>query len=498
MTDTRRPRNLLFIFSDQHASRVMGCYGNDIIETPNLDRLAADGVTFDNAYCPSPLCVPSRMSMLTGRYPHRSRVWGNQDVLHSGMPTMAHALGAGGLAPVLIGRLHSVGPDQLVGYARRAIGDHHANWVGLPREDMGPLKGAASPQRLALKRSGPGLSPYEVKDDEVADETIRELERTAAAMNAGQVDRFAITMGFMLPHSPFVARRTDYDRYAGKVGLAERRPPPAGAEHPWLAEWRQSRDILDVTETEEIRTRTAYYGLVSAMDRMIGRVLDRLEALGLADDTLVVYASDHGEQLGEHGQWWKHTFLEDSVKVPLIMRWPRGLPAGERRDQVVNLVDVNATILDALGAPPLANSDGRSFLNVARDPKAAWRNLTFSEYCTGSAFDFGIGRPSQNRMVRDERYKLVYYHGMAPQLFDMIEDPDETRDLAAVPAHATVRDRLIADVLRDWDPEAIAAEIETTIADKALLKDWAAQVRPESTHVWPMKPEYNRLETSID
>ena len=170
------------------------------------------------------------------------------------------------------------------------------------------------------------------------------------------------------------------------------------------------------------------------------------------------------------------------------------LPAGERRSQVVNLIDVTATMLDATGAPPLPDADGVSFLNVARDGSAPWRNLTFSEYCQGSMFDWGVPGLTLNRMVRDGRYKLNYYHGMPSQLFDLESDPDEQHDLADDTAYAAVRAQLEALVLRDWDPLAIGAEIEGNIAKKALLQAWARQVQPASTHMWEMLPQYNRLD----
>lgn len=487
--------NLLFIFSDQHAARVTGCYGNDVVETPNLDRLAREGVTFDNAYCPSPLCVPSRMSMLTARYPHHTGVWGNEDILPAAMPTMAHALGAAGYRALLVGRLHALGPDQLVGYADRLIGEHHSNWPGIPREDMGPLMGAASPLRKALRNSGTGMSSFEVMDTDVAAATERALEEAARRIRSGETDRFAITMAMMLPHSPFVARKADFERYAGRVGLARRRGPANNDDHPWIAAWRRRCGIESVTQEEEIRTRTAYYGLVTAMDRLVGRALAALDRLGLADNTLVVYASDHGEQIGEHGLWWKHTFYEDSVRVPVILKWPGQLPAGQRRPHVVNLVDVTATILDALGAPRLENGDGVSFLDVARDPNAPWTNRTYSEYCAGSAFDFTIpGATTQNRMVRDGDYKLCYYHRMPAQLFDLRNDPDEEHDLADDPRYRQVRRHLTELVLHDWNPDEIERRIESNIADKKILQAWAQNVQPESRFIWQMKPEYNVLD----
>ncbi|WDR06636.1 sulfatase-like hydrolase/transferase [Devosia rhodophyticola] len=487
--------NLLFIFSDQHAARVAGCYGSTIAETANLDKLAARGVVFDNAYCPSPLCTPSRMSMMTARHPFRNKVWGNADILHSGLPTFAHALGAAGLNPLLVGRLHSVGPDQLLGYARREIGDHHPNWAGVARVDMGPLEGTASPDRRSLTQSGIGLSAYEVKDGDVVAKAVETLDEIAADLETGKVGRFAMTVGLMLPHAPFVAQQADFDRFADKIDLATSRQPSEGAEHAWLAQWRQYRDIQDVSEAEERRARTAYHALVFSMDRMIGQVLDRLDELGLSENTLVVYASDHGEQIGEHGLWWKHTFYEDSVKVPMIMAWPGQLPEGERRDQVVNLIDLSATMLDAMDAPPLGNSDGVSFLGMAKDATAPWRNLTFSEYCQGSKIDWGVPGTTLNRMVRDERYKLNYYHRLPSQLFDLVADPCETNDLASDPRYAAIRLQLEREVLKGWDPVAIEAEIEQNIADKTLLKNWADKVGPPSNHVWTMRPHHNRLDS---
>lgn len=227
---SKRP-NLLFIFSDQHAARVAGCYGNPIVETPNLDRLAKGGVTFDSVYCPSPPCVPPRMSMLTARHPYRTQVWGNEDMLSPAMPTMAHSLGAAGYHPTLVGRLHALGRDQLVGYADHLVGEHHSNWPGIPREDMGPLMGAASPLRKALRNSGTGQSSFEVMDTDVTSATEKALIEAAQLIKEGKRDNFAITMGLMLPHSPFVARKEDYERYAGRVGLAERRGPATMTTH---------------------------------------------------------------------------------------------------------------------------------------------------------------------------------------------------------------------------------------------------------------------------
>jgi choline-sulfatase len=485
--------NLLFLFSDQHAQRVAGCYGDASGTTPHLDALAREGVTFDNAYCPSPLCVPSRMSMLTGQHPYEQECWTNDDYLRSDAPTWLHAVGAAGYRPVLAGRLHAMGPDQLHGYAERMIGDHSPNRGGVPRHDLGVLDKANDPWRESLERSGVGQSAYQVKDGETAAAACEYLSSMAHRRRTGDETPFCLTAGFLLPHPPYVAWREDYERFAGRVPAPLHADPP-GPPHPWEAWWRENRGIVGVDDQASTRARTAYYGLVHRMDLLIGSVLRRLADEGLADDTLIVYTTDHGDQLGERGLWWKHTLYEDSIRVPLVLRWPGRLPSGERRRQVCDLLDVAATMIDALGGPPLPHGRGRSLLGVARDPSAPWTDETFSEHCTDTVPAWTGGRATQQRMVRAANWKLVYTHGYPLQLFDLASDPHERDDLAREPRHAATRDRLLARVLDGWDPEHVAARIRERRRDKDVLDAWARQVRPPDEFRWTLRPELNRLD----
>lgn len=483
--------NILFLFSDQHAQHVAGCYGDEIVQTPALDRLAGEGVTFDNAYTTAPLCTPARMAMLAGQYSYRIGCWTNSDILASDVPTHAHALGAGGVRPILVGRLHSIGPDQLHGYGERLVGDHSTNWVGGNAHSLGILDRTNEPFRVSIERSGAGQSSYEVKDRDVLAATLERLESLAADTDKRP---FAMTVGLMLPHQPYVCSSEDYAQYEGRVGPP--RLPAIGnnAEHPYLRAWREHTGAQDLPQDWELRARTAYYGLTTAMDRMIAQILDKLDALGLSDDTLVIYASDHGDQLGERGHWWKQTFYDHSVKVPMILRWPGNLPAGERRPQVVNLLDLAATMLDAGGAPRLPYGQGRSFLSVARDGETPWVDETFAEYCTDGVSRWTGGGPVQQRMLRHGRWKLVYYHGQQPQLFDLEADPDEMTDLALEPRYEAVRDALVARVLDVWDPQAIARTLAERAANKRLLSDWAKAVRPEESYLWKIRMEDNWLD----
>lgn len=491
----RKP-NLLFIFSDQHTQKVMGCYGDPIVETPNLDRLAARGVTFDNAYTPSPLCTPARMSLLTGRYPSGQACWTNSDALPSDIPTFAHGLGIAGYRPTLVGRLHAIGPDQLHGYLDRRVGDHSTNWIGGYPHSLGPLDKAAEPFRVSVEKSGPGQSSYEVKDRDVTAAAVDVIGELGAAQARGDDQPFAITVGLMLPHQPYVCADADYDLYDGRIGLPDL--PQPGSEHPYFAWWRSHTNTEHVPDDQVIRSRTAYYGLVTSLDRMIGRILDALEAGGLAENTLIIYSSDHGDQLGERNLWWKQTFYDDATKVPLILSWPGQLPEGVRRQQVVSLMDVGATMLDAAGGAPLPRSSARSLLPVGRDDDAPWVDETYAEYCTDGMARWTGPTPVQQRMVRTRRWKLVYYHGARPQLFDLEADPDEMHDLAEDPRYTGVCDTLSAKLLAGWDPDRIAATMARRRADKTVMQDWARAVQPGESFRWQVKVEDNWLSTAAE
>ena len=483
-------RNVLFLFSDQHNQKVAGCSGDTVVQTPHIDQLARDGVRFDNAYCPSPICVPSRMASLTARWPHRQECWTNDDILRSDLPTWLHAAGAADCTPVLIGRLHAIGPDQMHGYAERQGGDHSPNWQGAQRQSMGVLNETNDPTPASLQKTGPGYSAYQQKDVDITKAAVDWLTHQAPALNADGKP-FCLTVGLMLPHPPYVVDDAAYDLYAGKV------PPPElgpdAADHAFHRWWRDNRGATDLTPEQADRARTAYWGLVHRMDEMIGQVLEALEAAGLMDNTLIIYASDHGDHLGERGLWWKHTFYEESVKVPLIMRLPGTLPAGESRDQVVNLIDLSQTMLEAMGADQLPHVDGRSFWGLAQDATTSWHNETFSEYCTDAVPAWTGGRAVQQRMIRSDQWKLIIYNDETPQLFDLDADPSELHNLADDPEFRPTLDRLMASLTQDWDPAAIAKRMLERRVEKDIVLQWTRQTNPTSTHIWKFSPDINRL-----
>ena len=486
----RRP-NLLYILSDQHCPFVTGCYGDPLVETPHLDRLAAAGVTMDAAYCPSPICGPSRMSMLTGLHPFQNRSWTNRDILDSSIPTMAHALGAAGCRPLLIGRLHSMGPDQRRGYAARLVGDHSPNYAGAgPVPDRGALNATAGPDHVSLAMSGAGQSGYEVHDEEVTDAAVRFLQREADRLRANPgAEPFCMTVGLMLPHPPYVARATDFQRYAERITPPRERQFSGHDVPQYLRWWREHTGLTRTTEAETLRSRAAYWGLVTSMDRMIGRILSALRSSGLEENTLIVYTSDHGDMLGEHGMFWKHTFYEESVRVPLIMAWPGRIGAGTRSDRVVSALDVTATVLDAMSAPALPGSPGRSLLSLLDG--GSWDDEAFSEYCSDEAWAPPEG--CLQRMIRRNEWKLACYHRSDPvadvQLFNLKEDPGELVNRATDPGcRETVRN-LRSLLYADWDPEQVRVQMAANRARHAIHRGWARTTGPHSEHLWDLRGE---------
>ena len=502
--------NIVYIQSDQHSPVVMGCAGDDVVRTPNLDRLAASGARFTAAYCASPICVPSRTALVTGRYPHETEVWTNDQVLSSAVPTYAHALGAAGYDPAQAGRMHFNGADQLHGFTRRYVGDHGPNHPGSPQGvDHGMLHGTAGPARVSLDLSGRGQSAYEVHDEYVVQSAVDFINNKGIARRSGVDDSpLCLSIGLMLPHQPFVARPADYDRYVGKVGM-----PPMPAEdldacHPYIRWWRERTGIEDVPAEDVIRARTAYWALVDRMDQLIGDVLDSLESNGFMDNTLIIYTSDHGEQVGEHGLWWKQTFYENSIRVPAIVSWPGRIPGGTAIDTPIEQFDLAATMIDAAGGPALPQGHGMSVLRLIDDPEnAGWKDAVFSEYCmndssSGSADSPNLGgadvhaKPGgvQNRMVRVGNWKLVYYHGYDdPQLFDLVDDPEELEDRANDPRCRSVREELTRRVLEHWDPDRIAGRMRVLKREQDLMVQWARNTDPPDTLRWDLRPEMDYL-----
>lgn len=466
--------NILVIMSDQHSKHALGCYGNNIVRTPNLDRLAAGGMKFTDAYCPAPLCVPSRMSFMTSRTPTRNRVWDNLHILSSGIPTWAHVLGAAGYETSLIGRMHFVGSDQRHGFMNRPVGETCARhpgtavaggpmWTKFPASTTGQ-------NRKAVEIAGKGRTFQQWFDEERTKAALDYLRSQASS----ESDKpFAAVLGYVLPHCPFIAPKDLFDYYYPIVDI----PTPESTQPDDIAKFRETRGLSDPVPEERIRVaRAAYFGMVEHMDGLIGRVLDCLEENDLAKNTLVVYCSDHGEMAGEHGCWWKSNYYEGSVGVPLIFRLPDRVQADSTSQAVCNLMDLGATFADVAGGRFEPAPDGRSLWNTLRgDHPGDWRNETFSELVDAK------NEWAPSRMIRRDEWKLwltVQGDNPKPVLFNLRDDPDELRDLSEDPARAKVKNQLLDKLFTEWDPES--AKTMTRENNKAYwtISQWGKTHNP--------------------
>jgi choline-sulfatase len=443
------PANLLFILSDEHSRRVLGCYGHETIRTPNLDRLAQRGVRFSDAYTNSPICVPARASLATGRYPHQIRFWDNAIAYNGSVPSWHHRLRDAGHEVVSIGKLHFRSADDDNGFSEEVMPLHINDGIGDP---MGWLRDPLPVRKATLRLArdaGRGDSSYQDYDRKITDAAVDWLKAHAGAPRDKP---WALFVSLVCPHFPLIARPEFYGLYPeDSVPLPPLRGPERGTDHPYIAALRQCQIYQQgfADEANVRRAIAAYFGLVSFTDHNVGRLLAALDAAGLAETTRVIYSADHGDNLGTRELWGKSTMYEESAGVPLIVAGP-GLPEGIVCREPVSLADCFPTALAWTGVPPQPEDRDLPGLPLDDVVRTAPKRTVLSEYhATGAA--------TGAFMIRKGPFKFVYYVGMVPQLFDLGADPQETRDLAQEPRYQG----LVADCERELravvDPEAADA-----------------------------------------
>lgn len=443
-------RNVLLLCSDEHDPRHAGFMGSRVVRTPNFDRLAARGSVFTHAYTPSPICVPARASLATGRWVHDHRCWDNAIAYAGEQPSWAHRLRAAGRGVESIGKLHYRSGEDDTGFERQTEAVHIVGGTGqvwgCVRDPL-PEKGGGAG---LFRKLGAGESDYNRFDRRVAEGSIAWLQARAELGAEGRAARPALLFaGFVAPHFPLVVPQHWLDLYPPQsLPWPKLRPESGYVRHPWVE--RQARfNELDAQLGTDERRRLAmasYFGLISFIDDQIGRVLTALEDLGLADETLVVYLSDHGDNLGTRGLWNKSTLYRESTGVPLVLAGP-GIP---QRAVTTNatLVDLFPTVLDALSVPRAAADaglPGHSLVDLAQRPD--FERSAFAEY-------HAIGSPSGGFMLAHGRYKYHHYVGYAPELFDLVDDPEETTDLGNLRSYQAVRQDMERRLRAIVDPDA--------------------------------------------
>ncbi|MDF9301968.1 sulfatase-like hydrolase/transferase [Tritonibacter mobilis] len=440
----RGAKNVLFIMADEHQARALSSFQHPCVQTPNLDKLAARATNFSNAYTASPICVPARAALMTGRYPHQTGYWDNAHAYDGACPGWGHVLQAGGVSVTSIGKLHFRSDSDPTGFDRQILPMHIQGGVG---QIWGSVRNPL-PKRSKgggmLGAIGAGLSKYNRYDMQVADTAASWLHEPAR-----KAAPWAAFVSFVAPHFPLTVPQEFLDLYPARdIQLPQLRPSGGYTPHPWVARMNDIEDSDAELATDHRRREAiaAYYALCSFVDAQIGKVLDALEASGQAEDTLVIYASDHGESLGMRGRWGKSVLYRESAQVPLLIAGP-GFDCGKTVQTAVSLTDVAPTITEAFDLTPDPAWPGQSLRRIASQSDDPDR-VAFAEYHAANS-------PSGGFMVATQRWKYHEYVGYPSELFDLQADPDEADNLAVDHSYDTIRAQMCAALRQICDPVSV-------------------------------------------
>lgn len=472
--------NILILMADQLNGLFFPDGPADFLHAPHLRRLAARSARFANAYTASPLCAPGRASFMSGQLPSRTRVYDNAAEFASDIPTYAHHLRRAGYYTALSGKMHFVGPDQLHGFEERLTTDIYP-------ADFGWTPDYANPgERIdwwyhnmgSVKEAGVAEITNQLEyDDEVAYHAVAKLRD----LSRRQDERpWCLTVSFTHPHDPYVARAQYWDLYEDCPALDPKTSP--------IAYDRQdvhSRRILDacdhlaldISPDDVRRSRRAYFANVSYIDEKIGEILTALDAGRFAENTVIVFLSDHGDMLGERGLWFKMNFFEGSARVPLLICAPQLQPG--RIETPVSTLDVLPTIAGLAGIDPGGFAswiDGESLIGIANGNGE--RGPVPMEYAAEASVAPLVG-------LRDGAFKIVICEADPPQLFDLAADPQELMNLADDPAYAAVFSRLRDAIEARWDLARFDAEVRTSQARRHLVYE---ALRHGAYFPWDFQP----------
>ncbi len=470
---SRSRLNVLFLVSDDLRPE-LGCYGNEIIQSPSIDRLASKGVVFNRAYCQQAVCSPSRTSVMTGMRPDTTQVWDLRTHFRKAIPdvvTLPQLFKQHGYETLGLGKIYHAGVEDPISWTSTSASRTSENTresrqpptetavvsavktqvEKKTRKTSGPKKSEAKPDR----KRGPA---FRVSDDppnggsegKLADDAIRALKRFKA-----QSTPFFLAVGFHKPHLPFVAPRAYWDLYdpaqippAPNQFLPKNAPPFALVDRNEMWKYAGVPDQSHLPESYARQLKHGYYAAVSYMDAQLGRVLNELESLGLAESTIVVLWGDHGWKLGEHDRWCKHSNVEDDARAPLIVYAPKMNGAGRKTDAVVEFVDIFPTIAGLAGLPVSDRLEGRSLQPLLHDPDCEWESAAISQY--PRTVD---GKRLMGYSLRTDRYRFTRWvdrndhtEVIAVELYDHTTDPQENSNIANDPANA----ELVKRLTRQW------------------------------------------------
>lgn len=488
-----RQPNLLIIQADQTAAQWLPCYGHPVVQMPHLRELATRSVVFDNAYCNSPLCVPSRPSMLTGQLPSRIGSYDCGSDFPASLPCFSHYLRLLGYRTILAGKMHFIGPDQLHGFEERLTTEIYVSdfsWtVDWTRYDQ---RQEASYTMDGVMQAGVCLTSLQIDyDEEVAHQVKRKLLDLARDADPRP---FCLVVSFTHPHDPYVISQEYWDRYEGAEIDLPRVPaiPFDQLDRHSQRIWRDcAMDQATIGEKEMRAARRAYYGALSYVDDKIGQLIGMLKATGQYENTIIIFTSDHGDMLGERGLWYKMGMFEPAVRIPLLLHAPAWF-APRRVNANVSLVDLLPTLLDLgqLGqdgqnrTAPLVEQgwaermDGQSLLPLLQGDERQARDRVCVEYLAD-------GIPTPLLMIRQGRYKYIFSDGDPELLFDLASDPTELHNRVGDPAYADVLADLRQQCQQQWDVKQLRRQIIADQQRRRLIS--RAMQLGKRTH-WDFQP----------
>ncbi|RFU31509.1 hypothetical protein B7463_g4829, partial [Scytalidium lignicola] len=481
--------NILYIMADQLAAPLLKMHNPaSQIKTPNLDRLAANAVIFDSAYCPSPLCAPSRMSMVTGQLPTKIGSYDNACSIEPSVPTYAHYLRAAGYETTLAGKMHFIG-DQLHGYESRLTSDIYPadyGWVVNWEEPDTRLEWYHNAS--SIEQAGPCVRSNQLDYDEEV--MYRSKQFLYDYVRKGPQTRpFCMTVSLTHPHDPYTIEKKYWDLYEGVDIDLPKVTIPKEQQDSHSKRLLKVCDLWDkeFTPDQVKRARRAYYGAVSYVDDCIGKLLDVLKDCRLDDNTIILFSGDHGDMLGERGLWYKMSYFENSVRVPLLVHHPKAFKP-HRVSANVSTLDILPTLVDLAGTKlwPRLPMDGSSLLPHLQNVPGG-SDTVFAEYC-------GEGTVAPMMMIRRGPWKFTICPADKPQLFNLANDPAELHNLATLPVNdplvtpevTKVLEAFHAEAAAKWDFDRITEDVLLSQRERRLV--WSA-LRVGKFTSWDHNPE---------
>jgi uncharacterized sulfatase len=425
--------NLLIIHTDQQSWWTLGCYGGTVADTPNIDRLAAEGALFTNFFTNSAVCTPSRGCFVTGRYPESHGAYANNIPLNRDEITFAEVLKRSGYRTGYVGKWHLDGtprpgwvhPARTMGFEDAYHMFNRGHWKKI--EDS-PMRGVE-----------PTVYPYNVIGDETTYTTDWLTNKALRFIDDADDRPFCFMLSLPDPHGP-VEVRSPYDTLFSPDDM----PLPATFCPESLPDWAQDLQaespfgVNRPDREERLRSFLAlYFGEVKLIDDSVGRIVEKLKACGLFDDTILVFTTDHGEYAGEHGLNAKNQLYETAYRIPMIVHWPRGIQAGIRVDNILSTVDFQPTILGVMGVSQCGREQGRDGSALVRGEACEWNDYAFLHHSTHSRAG-----------VFTREFELALVRNGDSILFDRVHDPDQTRNLFHTPDYADTVATLSMKVLQ--------------------------------------------------